>query len=651
MSILIRLSLFFLLTFPVLYAQETDLHALGLENTEIQTGALFSDVYKIPDSQWQSNPQDLMKDDGMDLWLRAFLPPVVNDTLRYLAENRGIQSWEFFLVKDGSLINPSDVDWSLPYKNYPENGTQFRGFSYTSFRQSPGADYTIYIRIHPQRISQYSFVISSSETFTHRQQLWSFIQGIGVGYFCMVLILSVILILKMRERINLYFLFLVLISGGSIFYFSGIGPYFVAQIFPGVSQFFWPFFLACFPPVVILYLGSFIEASPPMQLLRNYFKGLFLVSSGLIFVPLFISSELIFFFVHVTSILSSLFITAGILWMTRSRIKAARWLLPGWLIYLFAALLGYSLSAVFDSRSSEITVLCPLLSQGLLTMLFGAPMVLEMNEKFKRESNLREKAEGVAKKAVDQMSANERMAALGRLVASVTHELGTPLGVAVTLSTSLISSGKRTFELFEKNELSEDLFREFVLDVQQSSELIYRNMEQSRQLIDGFKEVASDQAMPDIRTFPLDNFMDTLQKVLIPGIKRAGSGLDILVEPGLTLTSIPGILIQVLSNLINNALIHGVAGSNEGKIKIECHKEDESIYINVEDNGKGIPPDIQDRIFDIYFTTRKGLGGTGVGLSIVQSLVEAELKGSVRFESCPGKTVFTIILPENINEN
>ena len=143
-----------------------------------------------------------------------------------------------------------------------------------------------------------------------------------------------------------------------------------------------------------------------------------------------------------------------------------------------------------------------------------------------------------------------------------------------------------------------------------------------------------------------------LIKGLLPGIRKSGNRIELSLSDDLVITSIPGILSQVLTNLINNALIHGLGGTTGGVITLKGHKNKNSIILSVADTGKGISSDIQDKIFDVYFTTRKGSGGTGLGLFIVKSLVEDKLKGTISFESFPGSgTEFTVILPESITES
>ena len=227
--------------------------------------------------------------------------------------------------------------------------------------------------------------------------------------------------------------------------------------------------------------------------------------------------------------------------------------------------------------------------------------------KFIRESDRRQSAEHMAESVLKRMGDHKRMADLGSMVSSVTHELGTPLGVTVTLSSNMINTGRNINQLFEDGDLSEDDFAFFLKDVLESSELIEKNMENARTLIDGFKQVAADQAAPDIRTLNLKSYIAQVIRILKTQVKRTPYDLLQDVPDDIFLTTTPGILTQVLTNLVNNAIIHGFSNREEGKVVISAERAPggNSLHIRVEDNGNGIPQEIQKKIFNMYFTTKE----------------------------------------------
>ena len=117
--------------------------------------------------------------------------------------------------------------------------------------------------------------------------------------------------------------------------------------------------------------------------------------------------------------------------------------------------------------------------------------------------------------------------------------------------------------------------------------------------------------------------------------------------------SFPGPLSQVLTNLVQNAVLHGIEDLNNGRIIVRVIMYDDSkVILSVLDNGHGIAPDIIGRIFDPFFTTRLGQGGTGIGLSVVYRLVTTLLGGNIDVESSPEKgTSFIITLPRKAPPN
>ena len=104
---------------------------------------------------------------------------------------------------------------------------------------------------------------------------------------------------------------------------------------------------------------------------------------------------------------------------------------------------------------------------------------------------------------------------------------------------------------------------------------------------------------------------------------------------------------QVLTNLINNALVHGLDANVAGTITISAKAVDAgTVHLVVRDTGKGIAPDILHRIFEPFFTTRLGQGGSGLGLHIVHNIVEGVLGGQIKAISAPGQGCeFTLVLP------
>ena len=107
-------------------------------------------------------------------------------------------------------------------------------------------------------------------------------------------------------------------------------------------------------------------------------------------------------------------------------------------------------------------------------------------------------------------------------------------------------------------------------------------------------------------------------------------------------------LSQILTNLVENSLVHGFDGWDEGHIKVQVKVDNSVLVMIYGDDGKGMAADQLEKIFEPFFTTRMGQGGSGLGMHVVYNLVTQSLGGHIRCDSAPdrGMTV-TIRLPLN----
>jgi signal transduction histidine kinase len=117
------------------------------------------------------------------------------------------------------------------------------------------------------------------------------------------------------------------------------------------------------------------------------------------------------------------------------------------------------------------------------------------------------------------------------------------------------------------------------------------------------------------------------------------------------LDSFPGPLGQVLSNMINNAAIHAY-GDEGGLVTVSARLLPGRVRIRISDEGKGMSPEIQRRVFDPFFTTRMGQGGNGLGLHIAHNIIYQMLGGSITLVSGEGAgTRFDIVIPLELPEH
>jgi len=242
----------------------------------------------------------------------------------------------------------------------------------------------------------------------------------------------------------------------------------------------------------------------------------------------------------------------------------------------------------------------------------------------------------------------ERLAALGSLVAGVTHEVNNPIGISLTVA----SSFARRSEMFEAelksgSDLRRSQLEEFVRSSCEAAHQLVTNLHRAGELIQSFKQVAVDRSHAERRQFSLGEATDQIIASLRPVLKRAPIALTVDVPDGLVIDGYPGSYGQILTNLFLNAVNHAFVGGRSGTIAISARaRGHEDIEINFADDGAGMTPDVQRQAFDPFFTTRRNEGGTGLGLHIVYNLVTQQLGGRMMLESRVGQgTTFRIIMP------
>jgi predicted ATPase/signal transduction histidine kinase len=246
-----------------------------------------------------------------------------------------------------------------------------------------------------------------------------------------------------------------------------------------------------------------------------------------------------------------------------------------------------------------------------------------------------------------QVVESEKLAALGGLVAGMAHEINTPVGIAVTAASHLV---QRTTELrgtWQAGSMKRSTLDRYIEDVKDSGRLILTNLERSNELVQSFKQVAVDQSSEARRSFRVRDYLEDILRSLRPKLKRTPHLVEIDCDPGLTLTSYPGALAQVVTNLVLNSVAHGYAEGVSGRIGLSAVKRNGGVRLHYSDDGRGIPDEVRQHIFEPFFTTRRSAGGSGLGLHIVYNLVTQRLGGTISVDSAAGKgTEFTIDIPD-----
>jgi PAS domain S-box-containing protein len=280
-------------------------------------------------------------------------------------------------------------------------------------------------------------------------------------------------------------------------------------------------------------------------------------------------------------------------------------------------------------------------------------VALDIGERKRVEQEMR-KAKDAAEAALRNLKETqnslieaEKLAALGRLVAGVAHEVNNPVGISLTVASSL----ERKVALFSdevaRGNLRRSSLNDFIESGRSAASQLVANLNRAAELIQSFKQVAADRSYSDQRTFDIADLTDQVVMSLRPGVRKKNLTLTVDCKPNLIMDSYPGPYGQVLTNLFLNSVAHAFPEGEGGEVQIQVKEAGEDhVEVLVSDNGCGMSADIRRRAFDPFFTTRRSEGGTGLGLHIVYSIVTSRLGGRIHLHSTPNEgTRVQMILP------
>lgn len=242
---------------------------------------------------------------------------------------------------------------------------------------------------------------------------------------------------------------------------------------------------------------------------------------------------------------------------------------------------------------------------------------------------------------------SEKLASLGSLVAGIAHEINTPLGSSITLSSSISDKTQDFIDTVEKGQLKKSHLLRYLEGISEATNLLDVSLSSAAELVHNFKQVAADQTSSKRRNFALKPYVEEIVSTLLPSIKATQHSLTMEIEEGIELDSYPGPVGQIVTNMFTNATRHAFSERKDGKIFISGKMaDDDNITLVFSDNGCGIPQDDVKKVFDPFFTTRMGAGGTGLGMNVVYNIVTKVLGGKIEISSTVGEgTQFTVTFP------
>ena len=275
--------------------------------------------------------------------------------------------------------------------------------------------------------------------------------------------------------------------------------------------------------------------------------------------------------------------------------------------------------------------------QGLQSMDRLERAVHERTAMLEQQNAALNTAMSALQEAQSELVRQEKLASLGRLVAGVAHEINTPLGICVTATSHLVQELKLTREELDGGAMTEDSLVQFLDIVDQSLRIMTTNTQRAAALVRSFKQVAVDQSSDDIRSFNLKAYLHEVLLSLQPKLKGRPVKVAVECEGDITLDSFPGAVSQIVTNMVMNSLVHGFEHEQAGHIVLKAALDEQTVVLDYSDDGAGMDADTLAKLFDPFFTTRRGSGGSGLGAHILYNLVTGALGGTVKVESAPGQ--------------
>jgi signal transduction histidine kinase len=249
--------------------------------------------------------------------------------------------------------------------------------------------------------------------------------------------------------------------------------------------------------------------------------------------------------------------------------------------------------------------------------------------------------------AQDSLVQTEKLAALGRLVAGVAHELNTPVGTSLTVASAVIEKTNRFEADVAGGNVRRSALTEFISASREAASQIMINLGHAVDLIQSFKQVAADRNVSDRRRFDLGEVTEQVVKGLRFGLGSQNLKVSVECEADLAMNSYPGPYGQVLTNLVLNSVVHAFPDGAQGNVHIAAQASGKgNVEVLFSDDGCGMSPEVRRQVFDPFFTTRRDQGSTGLGLHIVYNIVTNRLGGRINLETRPGAgTKIRIIMP------
>jgi len=301
----------------------------------------------------------------------------------------------------------------------------------------------------------------------------------------------------------------------------------------------------------------------------------------------------------------------------------------------------YGISAISKAITAVTSVLSGILIWKVLPFFLGYPSPAMLKRKNAELKASLDKLQAAQSHIIE----TEKMAAMGSLVAGIAHELNTPIGVCITAN----SSTEEVIDQAKEKRLTSKIVNETFTQLSAYIELISRNLTRSADLIDIFKEVAVEFPLQHHEPFNLKEFLTDIVATLKNKYVSSPFTVNLVCNENIWINSHSSFFIHIFSNLTTNTINHGFNQKRNDEINITVSEpNDGGFIITYSDNGIGMTDSQVEQIFEPFFTSNRGQGGPGLGMTIVYNTV-SKLNGHIQCISQKNEgTTFIIKLPSEL---
>ncbi len=268
----------------------------------------------------------------------------------------------------------------------------------------------------------------------------------------------------------------------------------------------------------------------------------------------------------------------------------------------------------------------------LLGLFIFRPMMNTISYQFKnlhQQKVILEESLITLKTTQKELVKTQNIASLGRMVSGFSHELSTPIGIAVSAVSQIEDAANRiNYELGTKHS-STDMLKKHSAILHETALLASKNLSRAGRLMENFKQSSIDRHSERSRDFDLKKLTEDTIYNLSHQLKKKSVGIEIECPTPLSLNGKPSLIEQLITNLVTNSLAHGYP-QHGGIIRIEWQFMESTniVTLRFKDDGVGISPSISEKIFEPFFTSKK-TGGSGLGLYICHCIVTEDLNGQI----------------------